>query len=64
VEEESDDFPNRYAFLDYSAEAWGGHFHEAGTVIDQGAISLAVTICDLQSKSYSIWFPIFWSHID
>ncbi len=48
------------AFLDYSAENWGLHFREARISNETSIISAALRICDLDSKSYSIWFEIYW----
>ncbi|CRG86887.1 Ankyrin-3 [Talaromyces islandicus] len=62
-------FASRYAFLDYSAKAWGAHFRKAGIVDDGGIVSSVRRICDPSSKSYSTWFSIyrkttFWGHMD
>ena len=61
MEEDEDKGPStdHHLFLEYSALSWGPHFYEAGTVIEEKTISLAVTICDQGSKSHSTWFPIY-----
>ncbi|KAH6960053.1 hypothetical protein BKA56DRAFT_647910 [Ilyonectria sp. MPI-CAGE-AT-0026] len=51
---------DRYAFLDYSAQTWGAHFREAGIIDDAAIIPFALRICDPDSKSYSVWFGIYW----
>ncbi|KAH7125067.1 hypothetical protein B0J13DRAFT_589089 [Dactylonectria estremocensis] len=51
---------NSYAFLDYSAQTWGAHFRNAGIVDDAAIISFALGIFNPDSKSYSVWFGIYW----
>jgi hypothetical protein len=51
---------NRHTFLDYSAQNWGDHFREAGITDGASIIPFALRICDPDSKSYSIWFRIYW----
>ncbi|KAH6988821.1 hypothetical protein BKA56DRAFT_709913, partial [Ilyonectria sp. MPI-CAGE-AT-0026] len=51
---------DRHAFLDYSAQTWGAHFREAGIIDDTAIISFTLRICDPDSKSYSVWFRIYW----
>ncbi|RYP58916.1 hypothetical protein DL769_008749 [Monosporascus sp. CRB-8-3] len=48
------------AFLDYSAEYWGAHFREAGIIDGTAIMSSVLKICDPDSKSYSVWFRIYW----
>ncbi|KAL3587781.1 hypothetical protein FPOAC2_13692 [Fusarium poae] len=50
----------KYPLLDYSAETWGTHFREAGFMDDDSIVPLALRICDTASKSYSLWFRIYW----
>ncbi|GKU11969.1 unnamed protein product [Fusarium langsethiae] len=54
------DEEDRHQFLDYSAKAWGTHFREAGFMDDDSIVPLALRICDTASKSYSLWFRIYW----
>ncbi|OWT42590.1 ankyrin repeat-containing protein [Pochonia chlamydosporia 170] len=49
-----------HAFLEYSAKFWGAHFREAGIVDNVPIIHSALGICDPGSKSYSVWFKIYW----
>ncbi|KAH8652926.1 hypothetical protein BGZ61DRAFT_281830, partial [Ilyonectria robusta] len=49
-----------HAFLDYSAQTWGAHFREASIIDDAAIIPFALRICDPDSKSYSVWFRIYW----
>ncbi|EXL39845.1 hypothetical protein FOCG_17555 [Fusarium oxysporum f. sp. radicis-lycopersici 26381] len=51
---------DRYAFLDYSAQNWGAHFREASIMDDDTIVPLALRICDPGSKSYSVWFIMYW----
>ncbi|KAH6959663.1 hypothetical protein BKA56DRAFT_457271, partial [Ilyonectria sp. MPI-CAGE-AT-0026] len=51
---------DKHAFLDYSAQTWGAHFREAGITDDATIIPFALRICDPDSKSYLIWFRIYW----
>ncbi|KAH7186845.1 hypothetical protein DER44DRAFT_801796 [Fusarium oxysporum] len=51
---------NRHTFLDYSAQNWGAHFREADIIDYASIIPFALRICDPDSKSYSIWFRIYW----
>ncbi|KAH0593451.1 hypothetical protein MHUMG1_08909 [Metarhizium humberi] len=48
------------AFLDYSAKTWGAHFHEADIIDDAPIIPSVLRICDPDSKSFSVWFRIYW----
>ncbi|KAH7132738.1 hypothetical protein EDB81DRAFT_845400 [Dactylonectria macrodidyma] len=57
VDSDSDD---SYAFLDYSAKTWGAHFREAGIIDNAAIIPFALRICDPDSKSYTVWFRIYW----
>ncbi|KAK0755584.1 hypothetical protein N5P37_011826, partial [Trichoderma harzianum] len=49
-----------HAFVDYSAKNWGAHFREASIIDDADIVPSAAKICNLGSKSYSIWFRIYW----
>jgi hypothetical protein len=51
---------DRRAFLDYSAQNWGGHFRGAGIIDDATIIPFALRICDPDSNSYTVWFKIYW----
>ncbi|KAH7117287.1 hypothetical protein B0J13DRAFT_514240, partial [Dactylonectria estremocensis] len=51
---------DRRAFLNYSAQTWGAHFREAGIIDDAAIIPFSLRICDPDSKSYSVWFRIYW----
>ncbi|KAI7759595.1 hypothetical protein LZL87_013996 [Fusarium oxysporum] len=51
---------DRHAFLDYSAQTWGAHFREADIIDDAAIISFALRICNPDSKSYWVWFRIYW----
>ncbi|KAF4335972.1 ankyrin repeat-containing protein, partial [Fusarium beomiforme] len=51
---------DRHPFLDYSAEAWGAHFRKAEFIDDNIVVPFALRICDTGSKSYSVWFRIYW----
>jgi ankyrin repeat protein len=53
-------YVDRRPFLDYSAETWGTHFRKAGFIDDATIIPFALRICDSGSKSYSVWFRIYW----
>ncbi|KAF5704085.1 ankyrin repeat domain-containing protein [Fusarium globosum] len=48
-----------HAFIDYSAENWGDHFHEASIIDDATIVPSAAKICNPDSKSYSTWFGIY-----
>ncbi|KJR87190.1 ankyrin repeat protein [Sporothrix schenckii 1099-18] len=50
---------DRVAFLNYSANYWGFHFHEAGIVDDAAIVPLASGICDPDSKSHLLWSKIY-----
>jgi ankyrin repeat protein len=50
----------RHPFLDYSAKTWGTHFRKAGFIDNATIIPFALRICDSGSKSYSVWFRIYW----
>ncbi|KAL3599795.1 hypothetical protein FPOAC2_04023 [Fusarium poae] len=54
------DEEDRHQFLDYSAKAWGAHFRKADFRDDDIVIPSALRICDTGSKSYSVWFRIYW----
>ncbi|GKU11494.1 unnamed protein product [Fusarium langsethiae] len=54
------DEEDRHQFLDYSAKAWGAHFRKAEFIDDDIVIPSALRICDTGSKSYSVWFRIYW----
>ncbi|KAM9873437.1 Ankyrin repeat domain-containing protein 50-like protein 3 [Verticillium dahliae] len=58
--EEAGHSVDRHAFLDYSAQTWGAHFREAGINDDAAIIPFALRICDPESKSYLVWFRIYW----
>lgn len=49
---------NLLDFLDYAAEHWAVHFHEAGIDDDAAILPLAMRSCDPQSKSHSMWLRI------
>ncbi|KAH7114725.1 hypothetical protein B0J13DRAFT_533546 [Dactylonectria estremocensis] len=51
---------DRHAFLDYSAQTWGAHFREAGIIDNAPIIPFTLRIYDPDSKSYSVWFTIYW----
>ncbi|EXA28422.1 hypothetical protein FOVG_19972 [Fusarium oxysporum f. sp. pisi HDV247] len=51
---------DRHPFLEYSAETWGAHFRKAEFIDDNSIIPFALGICDTGSKSYSVWFRIYW----
>lgn len=51
---------DRHPFLDYSAQNWGAHFRKAGFIDDATMIPFVLRICDSGSKSYSVWFRIYW----
>ncbi|KAH7115564.1 hypothetical protein EDB81DRAFT_287006 [Dactylonectria macrodidyma] len=51
---------DRHAFLHYSAQTWGAHFRKANIITDATIIPFALKICDPDSKSYSVWFRIYW----
>ncbi|KAF5239307.1 hypothetical protein FANTH_10010 [Fusarium anthophilum] len=53
-------FFNSNPFLNYSAETWGAHFRKAAFRDDDGVVPFALGICDTGSKSYSVWFDIYW----
>ncbi|KAH6977638.1 hypothetical protein EDB80DRAFT_265352 [Ilyonectria destructans] len=57
---EAGDSFDRHAFLDYSAQTWGAHFRKAGIIDGAAIIPFALRICDPDSKSYSVWFGIYW----
>jgi len=47
-------------FLNYSAQFWASHFNAACISNDDDAMaSLALNICEPNSKAYSMWFPVF-----
>jgi ankyrin repeat protein len=48
------------SFLDYSAKYWSTHFREADFRDDADIASVALKICDSDSKSYPAWFNIYW----
>ncbi|KAI1752132.1 hypothetical protein F4782DRAFT_502146 [Xylaria castorea] len=49
-----------YAFLNYSAQRWITHFLKANTDKDDSGIEpLAIDICDIGSRAYSVWSKIF-----
>ncbi|WKT54227.1 hypothetical protein QSH57_004811 [Fusarium oxysporum f. sp. vasinfectum] len=60
VDGEADHCVDRHPFLDYSAETWGAHFRKAEFIDDDSIIPFALKICDTDSKSYSVWFRIYW----
>jgi ankyrin repeat protein len=51
---------DRYNFLKYSAQTWGTHFREARFIDAATIIPFALRICDPDSKSYPVWFRIYW----
>ncbi|KFA81656.1 hypothetical protein S40288_09958 [Stachybotrys chartarum IBT 40288] len=53
-----------HAFLDYSAKNWGAHFREASIIDDAAIVPPTTKICNLDSKSYSTWFMIYWKTIN
>ena len=58
--EEAGHHIDSHTFLDYSAKFWGLHFREACISNDDAAMaSLALRICDPDSKAYSVWFKIY-----
>ncbi|KAF5658278.1 ankyrin repeat domain-containing protein [Fusarium denticulatum] len=59
-----DYYADRHPFLDYSAKTWGAHFHKAEFIDDDSIIPFALRICDTGSKSYSVWFRIYWRASD
>ncbi|KAI5460052.1 hypothetical protein BGZ63DRAFT_321213, partial [Mariannaea sp. PMI_226] len=48
-------------FLDYSAESWAAHFREANIMESDAITPVALRISDPSSKSYSVWFSIYWN---
>ena len=57
---EGDHHIDSHAFLDYSAKFWALHFHEACISNDDAIVSLALRICDPDSRGCSTWFEIYW----
>ena len=57
---EGDHHIDSHAFLDYSAKFWALHFHEACISNDDTIVSLALRICDPDSRGCSTWFEIYW----
>ncbi|KAF4415639.1 ankyrin repeat domain-containing protein [Fusarium austroafricanum] len=55
---------DRYTFLKYSAQTWGTHFREARVINGAAIIPFALRICDTGSRSYSVWFRIYWESSD
>ncbi|KAH7113686.1 hypothetical protein B0J13DRAFT_242659 [Dactylonectria estremocensis] len=55
---------DRHTFLDYSAQTWGAHFREAGIIDNAAIIPFALRICAQDSKSYSVWFKMYWQTTD
>ncbi|RKK27976.1 hypothetical protein BFJ66_g16403, partial [Fusarium oxysporum f. sp. cepae] len=51
---------DKHPFLDYSAKTWGAHFRKAVMIDDATIIPFALRICDSGSRSYSVWFRIYW----
>ncbi|KAH8895403.1 purine and uridine phosphorylase, partial [Thozetella sp. PMI_491] len=48
------------AFLDYSVRNWGLHFRKALISNNASILSYTLGICDPGSKSYSVWFNLYW----
>ncbi|KAI0533882.1 hypothetical protein GGR58DRAFT_516571 [Xylaria digitata] len=49
-----------HAFLCYSAQHWGTHFEEADTRGDDSSVvALALKICDVNSRAYSVWSELY-----
>ncbi|KAL6690982.1 hypothetical protein J3F84DRAFT_404018 [Trichoderma pleuroticola] len=57
---ERDQTNDRYPFLEYSARNWSMHFREAHIMANNVILSSVLGICDTNSKSYSVWFDLFW----
>ncbi|KAL9561163.1 hypothetical protein ACKAV7_014518 [Fusarium commune] len=51
---------DKHSFLDYSAKTWGAHFRKAEFIDDDSIVPFVLGICDTGSKSYSVWFRIYW----
>ncbi|EPE06410.1 ankyrin repeat protein [Ophiostoma piceae UAMH 11346] len=47
------------AFLDYSANNWGIHFHETNFENNSAMVSLATGLCDPDSASHLMWSTIY-----
>ncbi|UKZ53982.1 hypothetical protein TrVGV298_007786 [Trichoderma virens] len=52
-------FTDRNAFLNYSAENWGYHFHKAHITDNAAIIPATLRICDPSSKSFLAWFKTY-----
>lgn len=52
------------AFLDYSAKTWSIHFREANIKANSEKTLLASKLCDPRSKTYLLWFRVYWRSID
>ncbi|KJK73966.1 hypothetical protein H634G_10755 [Metarhizium anisopliae BRIP 53293] len=63
-DEDSAHYDGSLAFLDYSAKTWSAHFREANTKVNADMVLLASTLCDPHSKTYLIWFRVYWRSID
>ncbi|KAL7794854.1 hypothetical protein V8C43DRAFT_321631 [Trichoderma afarasin] len=48
------------ALLEYSARNWSKHLHESSIKDSSVFLSSVLRICDASSKSYSVWFDLFW----
>ncbi|KAL4810803.1 purine and uridine phosphorylase [Aspergillus unguis] len=58
--QDGSEFPDRHAFLDYSAENWGSHYREASGSMCSALLSSALSICSPDSRSWSAWFELYW----
>lgn len=52
-----------FAFRKYAARNWGIHFRQADIVSGREIVSLALTICDPDSRIYEVWTKAYWKHL-
>ncbi|KAL2807696.1 hypothetical protein BJX63DRAFT_425159 [Aspergillus granulosus] len=60
ADEEDNSIAGSHDFLRYSARTWTTHFREAGIIPTTTILSSTLRICDTSSRSYAVWFGIFW----
>ncbi|KAL6230238.1 hypothetical protein BDW75DRAFT_234563 [Aspergillus navahoensis] len=60
ADEEDNRIAGSHDFLRYSARTWTTHFREAGIIPTTTILSSTLRICDTNSRSYAVWFGIFW----
>lgn len=57
---ERDEPQGTHALLEYSAKNWTAHLRESHVVNNSAILLSVLKICDVNSKSYSSWFDLFW----